>query len=234
MLRHSSAATLPAGPPTCFTGFISSGSELYGRDRRHRRCQKRGGRSRSRGRRRHRRRSHDTETSSESDSDGDSETYESDGSRDRKRRRSKGHKSSKRSRKSPSRKTRRGGSRRKRRKRSDSEDSGTPDRATAYAKSSNVAKEEAIRIRYRETAEARSPPALGDEAPAPLVIKPIPLPHVDTAQARYGGALRPGEGDAITRFVQQGKRVPRRGEEGLSADEIERFEVLEKVGWSKG
>ncbi|KAI3986247.1 hypothetical protein MKX01_022105 [Papaver californicum] len=48
----------------------------------------------------------------------------------------------------------------------------------------------------------------------------------DNATEIYGGALRPGEGDAIAQFVQQGKRIPRRGEVGLSADEISKFESL--------
>lgn len=42
----------------------------------------------------------------------------------------------------------------------------------------------------------------------------------------YGGALRPGEGEAMAQFVQTGKRIPRRGEVGLTADEIETFETL--------
>ncbi len=40
----------------------------------------------------------------------------------------------------------------------------------------------------------------------------------------YGGALMPGEGDAIARFVQDNKRIPRRGEIGLTSDEIDTFE----------
>ena len=28
----------------------------------------------------------------------------------------------------------------------------------------------------------------------------------------YGGALRPGEGEAMAAYVQSGKRIPRRGE----------------------
>ncbi|GJN15977.1 hypothetical protein PR202_gb02927 [Eleusine coracana subsp. coracana] len=63
----------------------------------------------------------------------------------------------------------------------------------------------------------------GDEAPARLV-GPMPPPRAEAVPVSYGGALRPGEGDAIARFVQQGKRIPRRGEVGLTAEEIERFE----------
>ena len=35
-----------------------------------------------------------------------------------------------------------------------------------------------------------------------------------------------GEGAAMAAYVQSGKRIPRRGEVGLRADEIERFESL--------
>jgi len=44
----------------------------------------------------------------------------------------------------------------------------------------------------------------------------------------YGGALLPGEGEAIASWVQAGKRIPRRGEIGLTPEEIEHFE---KVGF---
>ncbi|KAI3875542.1 hypothetical protein MKX03_027055 [Papaver bracteatum] len=59
-------------------------------------------------------------------------------------------------------------------------------------------------------------------------VGPMPLCKAAEGGGRisYGGALRPGEGDAMAQFVQQGKRIPRRGEVGLSADEISRFESL--------
>lgn len=38
--------------------------------------------------------------------------------------------------------------------------------------------------------------------------------------------MRPGEGAAIAQFVQSGKRIPRRGEVGLDARQIENFEDL--------
>uniref|UniRef100_A0A0D3E047 DEAD-box RNA helicase Q domain-containing protein n=1 Tax=Brassica oleracea var. oleracea TaxID=109376 RepID=A0A0D3E047_BRAOL len=56
-------------------------------------------------------------------------------------------------------------------------------------------------------------------------VGPMPLPKAE-GHISYGGALRPGEGDAIAQYVQQGKRIPRRGEVGLNADEIQRFEDL--------
>lgn len=42
----------------------------------------------------------------------------------------------------------------------------------------------------------------------------------------FGKALLPGEGQAMARFVADGKRIPRRGEIGLQSEEIEQFEVL--------
>jgi NF-kappa-B-activating protein C-terminal domain len=44
------------------------------------------------------------------------------------------------------------------------------------------------------------------------------------AAPSYGGALLPGEGQAIASFVQQNLRVPRRGEIGYGQTEIETFE----------
>ena len=40
----------------------------------------------------------------------------------------------------------------------------------------------------------------------------------------YGKALLPGEGEAMAKYVQEGKRIPRRGEIGLTSDEIVSFE----------
>ena len=42
----------------------------------------------------------------------------------------------------------------------------------------------------------------------------------------YGKALLPGEGEAMARFVAEGKRIPRRGEIGLRSEEIQEFEEL--------
>ncbi|KAH8742054.1 O1 [Cryptosporidium ryanae] len=44
----------------------------------------------------------------------------------------------------------------------------------------------------------------------------------------YGGALLLGEGEAMAQFVQAGKRIPRRGEVGLTGEQIESFE---KIGY---
>jgi hypothetical protein len=40
----------------------------------------------------------------------------------------------------------------------------------------------------------------------------------------FGRALLPGEGAAMAKYVEEGKRIPRRGEIGLTSDEITKFE----------
>ncbi|KAM7501989.1 hypothetical protein LguiB_000893 [Lonicera macranthoides] len=76
-------------------------------------------------------------------------------------------------------------------------------------------------LALKEVMESRKKPALDSEP----VVGPMPLPRAE-GHISYGGALRPGEGDAIAQYVQQGKRIPRRGEVGLSAEEISKFETL--------
>ncbi|KAG2279926.1 hypothetical protein Bca52824_051146 [Brassica carinata] len=53
----------------------------------------------------------------------------------------------------------------------------------------------------------------------------MPLPKAE-GHISYGGALRPGEGHAISQYVQQGKHIPRRGEVVLNADEIQRMNAI--------
>jgi hypothetical protein len=54
---------------------------------------------------------------------------------------------------------------------------------------------------------------------------PKPLPTIQP-EVRYGGDMLPGEASAIAKYVQENKRIPRRGEVGLTSEEIERFEKL--------
>merc|ERR1712151_932290 len=49
---------------------------------------------------------------------------------------------------------------------------------------------------------------------------------ISQSKGSYGGALLPGEGDAMAEYVKQGIRIPRRGEVGISADQIEGLEDL--------
>lgn len=45
-----------------------------------------------------------------------------------------------------------------------------------------------------------------------------------SVSSSFGHALLPGEGAAMAEYVKAGKRIPRRGEIGLTSDEIANFE----------
>lgn len=45
-----------------------------------------------------------------------------------------------------------------------------------------------------------------------------------SSSSSFGHALLPGEGAAMAEYVKAGKRIPRRGEIGLTSDEIADFE----------
>jgi len=55
--------------------------------------------------------------------------------------------------------------------------------------------------------------------PLPMAVKDVQLGERD-----YGGALLAGEGSAMAAYIQSGKRIPRRGEIGLTPEEIEKYE----------
>ncbi|KAL4379798.1 hypothetical protein GQ457_02G003280 [Hibiscus cannabinus] len=102
-----------------------------------------------------------------------------------------------------------------------SSDSGVDAKSKAIVDDSNMADINAAdALIFKEMLEAKKP-ALDNEP----MVGPAPLPRAE-GHISYGGALRPGEGDAIAQYVQQGKRIPRRGEVGLSAEEIQKFESL--------
>jgi hypothetical protein len=54
----------------------------------------------------------------------------------------------------------------------------------------------------------------------------LPSDHVPEAGGDYGLHLRPGEGERMAAFIKQNKRIPRRGEVGLEAEQIARFEDI--------
>ena len=92
--------------------------------------------------------------------------------------------------------------------------------------------------RHRSSSESSESESEGDvkkeddewtEAPKSdnVVVGPMPVSvaSVDDISAKdYGQALLPGEGDAMAAYVKEGKRIPRRGEIGLTSEEIEDYE----------
>jgi Ras-induced vulval development antagonist. len=65
-----------------------------------------------------------------------------------------------------------------------------------------------------------------DVGPMPLVNPDVTSggPNAHGNQKSYGKALLPGEGEALAAYVQQNLRIPRRGEIGYDAEEIDRYE----------
>ncbi|KAG5898404.1 hypothetical protein JTB14_030382 [Gonioctena quinquepunctata] len=57
-------------------------------------------------------------------------------------------------------------------------------------------------------------------------IGPSQKAHTTLTHKEMGKALLPGEGAAMAAYVAEGKRIPRRGEIGLTSDEIETYESV--------
>lgn len=57
-------------------------------------------------------------------------------------------------------------------------------------------------------------------------VGPVPEIKVQATVTKkdFGHALLPGEGEAMAAYVEAGKRIPRRGEIGLTSNEITKFE----------
>lgn len=58
------------------------------------------------------------------------------------------------------------------------------------------------------------------------MVGPVPKAQVALTSKDYGKALLPGEGAAMAAYVAEGKRIPRRGEIGLTSDQIAAFESV--------
>lgn len=66
----------------------------------------------------------------------------------------------------------------------------------------------------------------GDEEEDVLGPKPYVENSIDSKPMDYGKALLPGEGAAMAAYIAEGKRIPRRGEIGLTSDEICSYESV--------
>merc|ERR1711973_396615 len=62
-----------------------------------------------------------------------------------------------------------------------------------------------------------------DDIIGPALPKKVQLSHKD-----LGSQLLKGEGEAMAAYIAEGKRIPRRGEIGLTSDEISKYE---EDGW---
>lgn len=71
-----------------------------------------------------------------------------------------------------------------------------------------------------------SKPSRNDEDEDGEEFGPLSKNSATLNQKDFGRALLPGEGAAMASYVIDGKRIPRRGEIGLTSDEIETFESV--------
>ncbi|KAM4835557.1 NKAP-like protein [Thomomys bottae] len=138
---------------------------------------------------------------SEDDSDLDSETNSS---TDRDKKRAKKAKKKEKKKKHKAKKAKK-----KKNKRSKKETSSTSCKAAERALS------EGIWIDQSKTSDTVK--LIGPEAPVVHTCQ-------DEKPLNYGHALLPGEGAAMAEYVKAGKRIPRRGEIGLTSEEIASFE----------
>lgn len=58
------------------------------------------------------------------------------------------------------------------------------------------------------------------------IVGPMQSSHGGLSAKDFGKALLPGEGAAMAAYVAEGKRIPRRGEIGLTSDEIANYESV--------
>eukprot|EP00977_Amphora_coffeiformis_P002334 scaffold437_cov159-Amphora_coffeaeformis.AAC.13 len=186
---------------------------------------------------------------SSSDSESSSSSSSSEESRRRRRRRKKTSSSSRRKRKDDGRKKRS-----KRRRYSSSSSSRSSSNSDNESDASNSSESNSQSPRRGKGVDSEERPAMHDSdgqgAEIPVAaaaahrdsddsddssVGPQPAP-VDAdgnaanlalggaGRANYGKALLPGEGSAMAQFVQNNLRVPRRGEIGYGADQIDKFE----------
>jgi len=94
----------------------------------------------------------------------------------------------------------------------------------ASSASSSSSEDSGGEDQWVEKAPAFPETAPGDGEPEEDVVGPLPKQLVQLSYKELGKALLPGEGAAMAAFVAEGKRIPRRGEIGLTSNEIERYE----------
>ncbi|VDK87590.1 unnamed protein product [Dibothriocephalus latus] len=101
-----------------------------------------------------------------------------------------------------------------------------PSSSSSSESSSNEEDEQKLFIRQMKAKKLELERLRAEEEEATALIGPV-LPGGESSTAApldYGKALLPGEGAAMAAYIAEGKRIPRRGEIGLTPEEIEKFE----------
>eukprot|EP00916_Digyalum_oweni_P001419 GHVL01002772.1.p1 GENE.GHVL01002772.1~~GHVL01002772.1.p1 ORF type:complete len:309 (+),score=70.19 GHVL01002772.1:58-984(+) len=95
--------------------------------------------------------------------------------------------------------------------------------SSSSSESSESVEEECVLANNKQEDEFEESDEVAEFGPQAITTS---VEQLSQGKGSYGGALRPGEGDAMAAFVQSGKRIPRRGEVGLDAEQIEQYESL--------
>jgi hypothetical protein len=168
---------------------------------------------------------HSAEEESENDDSNKDETHKS----DKKKKKSKKHGSSKDKKKK---KKHSKDKKNKKNKKSKKKRSRKKSSSTSSSEDSSDGEEEWIeknKSKVEPIAEKRPPQlAHSNEDEDDEIVGPALPQKVQLTYKEMGTALLPGEGSAMAAFVAEGKRIPRRGEIGLTSDQITTFE---EEGW---
>ncbi|CAE7454636.1 unnamed protein product [Symbiodinium natans] len=121
----------------------------------------------------------------------------------------------------------------KKKKESSSESSPSSDEDDDSSSGETVMEEQVEWVEIRPSTAGDSKYAAGynydseDEGfgPMPATQQEL-INNMSQSKGSYGGYLLPGEGDAMAEYVKSGMRIPRRGEVGITADDIENLEDL--------
>mmetsp|Transcript_30324 Transcript_30324/g.42465 ORF Transcript_30324/g.42465 Transcript_30324/m.42465 type:complete len:464 (-) Transcript_30324:85-1476(-) len=121
----------------------------------------------------------------------------------------------------------------KKKKESSSSSSASSDKDDDSSSGETVMEEQVEWVEIRPSTAGDSKYAAGynydseDEGfgPMPATQQEL-LNNMSQSKGSYGGYLLPGEGDAMAEYVKSGMRIPRRGEVGITADQIENLEDL--------
>ena len=81
-------------------------------------------------------------------------------------------------------------------------------------------------LKERKKKEKKETLTSSDEDNDVDTVGPVVKSSVQLNRKEMGKALLPGEGAAMAAFVAEGKRIPRRGEIGLTSDEISKYEEV--------
>jgi len=148
---------------------------------------------------------------------------ESDSETDQKKQKANGHSTSKRkisSKKSKKKSKKRKKKSKKRRKRSSSTSS---DSSSSSSSSGDEWVEKEVSAKKVIENGDNDGPIIGPMIPESIQLGALAAKA--DSKLDFGDALLPGEGAAMAEFVKAGKRIPRRGEIGLTSGEIEGYEA---------